>query len=194
MLLDTTNARPSAWLTWSFDGSSAPPRPLGTFTFLGRSHLNTVPIPDPEVSLGHALIVRTAEGCLLVDLSSRNGLRVNGERVDRKLLHDGDRITIGRRTLRFRYQAAGAVSPTQPNAATAAAAGAAGVADDPSADASQPSIDPVEELVLQAAQKLASRSAEDLSRLSPSLRRARRDTVCRPLAAPTSRLDALEVA
>ncbi len=71
-------------------------------TTVGRGLANSVPIPDdPAVSSFHACIQRTPNGYEIQDQSSRNGTWVNGERVERHLLHDGDEIVIGGTALRF---------------------------------------------------------------------------------------------
>ncbi|HXU71580.1 MAG TPA: sigma 54-interacting transcriptional regulator [Polyangia bacterium] len=58
-------------------------------------------IPDARISSMHASLRR--EGCafLLADEGSKNGLSVNGVRVDRHFLRDGDVIECGRTFFRF---------------------------------------------------------------------------------------------
>jgi pSer/pThr/pTyr-binding forkhead associated (FHA) protein len=53
------------------------------------------------VSRHHAVVVETEEGIAIEDLNSTNGVFVNGERVKRQLLKDGDAIGIGEASLRF---------------------------------------------------------------------------------------------
>lgn len=62
---------------------------------LGRSRDCDVRIPDGNVSRRHAEIVREGASYWLVDLESTNGTLLNGERVERSKLSDGDRITLG---------------------------------------------------------------------------------------------------
>jgi pSer/pThr/pTyr-binding forkhead associated (FHA) protein len=70
---------------------------------IGRKPENTVHIPDSYVSGRHAEIQRTNEGGYeLVDLGSHNGTEVNGKRVQRIPLRDGDRISFGVVEGRFR--------------------------------------------------------------------------------------------
>jgi diguanylate cyclase (GGDEF)-like protein len=52
----------------------------------------------------HARLARCPDGILLEDLGSRNGTVVNGERVGRRVLADGDRIMLGRTVLKYAYQ------------------------------------------------------------------------------------------
>lgn len=63
------------------------------------------------VSRKHARLVSTAAGDVeLVDLGSRNGCFVNGRRVERAALRDGDEIRFGQVTVRLIY-IAGAPAP-----------------------------------------------------------------------------------
>jgi transcriptional regulator with PAS, ATPase and Fis domain len=59
-------------------------------------------LPDPRVSVHHAEIDRTSGRWTIADAGSKNGLFVNGERVTRQILADGDWIEIGHTFLRFR--------------------------------------------------------------------------------------------
>ena len=68
---------------------------------LGRSTCNDVVIPDPRASRAHARLECDETGCVLVDLGSANGTQVNGARVERTSLADGDTIAIGDTVLRF---------------------------------------------------------------------------------------------
>jgi pSer/pThr/pTyr-binding forkhead associated (FHA) protein len=56
---------------------------------------------DPTVSRRHALIVRQADGVRVLDDRSLNGVFVNGERVEWRVLADGDEIVVGRYRLHF---------------------------------------------------------------------------------------------
>ncbi|MBW3565235.1 MAG: FHA domain-containing protein [Acidobacteria bacterium] len=62
---------------------------------LGRKAENGVAIEHPSVSGTHAKVRRLPEGYLLEDLKSRNGTFVNGVKVDKRLLKDGDRVRLG---------------------------------------------------------------------------------------------------
>jgi pSer/pThr/pTyr-binding forkhead associated (FHA) protein len=75
---------------------------------LGRSTCNDVVIPDPRVSRMHARLECDETGCVLVDLGSANGTQVNGARIERASLADGDTIAIGDAVLRFE------VAPAEP--------------------------------------------------------------------------------
>jgi diguanylate cyclase (GGDEF)-like protein len=73
---------------------------------IGRSPDAGVQIQEDGVSRKHAKLVLTPEGKVqVVDMQSRNGTFVNGERVDAETLRDGDKIQIGNTTiLKFSYQ------------------------------------------------------------------------------------------
>jgi pSer/pThr/pTyr-binding forkhead associated (FHA) protein len=71
-------------------------------TRIGRSPRADIAFDDGSVSRRHAvLIARSDGGADIADDSSLNGTYVNGERIVRCRLHDGDRIEIGRKSLRF---------------------------------------------------------------------------------------------
>ena len=63
--------------------------------YIGRQHGNQIHISDPSISNVHARIFKGPEGYVLEDLNSRNGTFVNGERIDRKLLHENDAVRLG---------------------------------------------------------------------------------------------------
>jgi hypothetical protein len=62
---------------------------------LGRSREADVRVADVNVSRRHAELRQEGATYWIVDLGSTNGLEVNGTRVDRARLRDGDRITVG---------------------------------------------------------------------------------------------------
>lgn len=62
---------------------------------LGRAVDNHVRLPERNVSRRHAELHRESDGWMLVDVDSYNGLRVNGELVERQCkLKRGDYITL----------------------------------------------------------------------------------------------------
>jgi pSer/pThr/pTyr-binding forkhead associated (FHA) protein/DNA-directed RNA polymerase subunit RPC12/RpoP len=71
------------------------------WTRVGRSLAADVRFDDPTVSRRHALIVRQADGVRVLDDRSLNGVFVNGERVEWRVLDDGDEIVVGRYRLGF---------------------------------------------------------------------------------------------
>ncbi len=73
----------------------------GPATVLGRSRQCDVVINDPNVSRRHAEVRREADGYVVVDLESTNGILVNGRGVKRVALADGDRLQLGTTSLSF---------------------------------------------------------------------------------------------
>jgi pSer/pThr/pTyr-binding forkhead associated (FHA) protein len=68
---------------------------------IGRLDECEVILTDKNVSRRHAEVRREGTGFVLVDLDSTNGTRVNGARVKRHDLEDGDEISVGATKLRF---------------------------------------------------------------------------------------------
>src|SRR5262247_2494459 len=65
-------------------------------TTIGRGDAVDVRLSDPSVSRLHAEIVRRGPYAYVTDLGlSRNGTRVNGRLVARRVLDDGDVLTFG---------------------------------------------------------------------------------------------------
>ena len=70
-------------------------------SFLGRGGSCHVRLPLSDVSKRHAQVVREGDDCVIEDLRSAGGVFVNGVRVSRCILHDGDQIGIGAAKLIF---------------------------------------------------------------------------------------------
>ena len=68
---------------------------------LGRSKDSDVQVEDANVSRRHAELRREGPSWWLVDLNSTNGTELNGKRVQRAKLSDGDTITLGATNLVF---------------------------------------------------------------------------------------------
>jgi hypothetical protein len=64
-------------------------------TILGRSRGCEIRVSDLNVSRRHAEVRHDDGTYWIVDLGSTNGTEVNGKRVERERLRDGDRITLG---------------------------------------------------------------------------------------------------
>jgi hypothetical protein len=67
----------------------------GTQILLGRSRASDVRFLEPSVSRRHAALQRVEGGWLLVDRASTHGTWVNGRRIDRAVVADGDVIGLG---------------------------------------------------------------------------------------------------
>jgi pSer/pThr/pTyr-binding forkhead associated (FHA) protein len=70
-------------------------------TSIGRAADNDVVIDNPGVSAYHARIIEDGGKYIIEDLASKNGVFVNGERIDHQLLRFGDAILIFKHTLKF---------------------------------------------------------------------------------------------
>jgi hypothetical protein len=64
-------------------------------TTMGRSRDCDIVVPDANVSRVHAEVRHEGLEYVLVDLGSTNGVEVNGRRVLRHSLRDGDRVSLG---------------------------------------------------------------------------------------------------
>lgn len=75
--------------------------PEGAF-LIGRSSECHLILDDPSVSRLHAAIIREGNHLYVVDKGSRNGVVVNGSRVEkRQTLKDGDVLEIGHQAVRI---------------------------------------------------------------------------------------------
>ena len=77
--------------------------PMASGGVLGRSHQADIQLSDHAVSRQHCRLEREGEDYVLTDLGSLNGTNVNGKRISRILLKDGDRIQVGATTLKFAH-------------------------------------------------------------------------------------------
>jgi FHA domain len=75
--------------------------PIGRHTTIGRTPDNDIQIDATNVSRRHAVLLTSPGQCIVEDLNSTNGVHVNGRRVLRERLHDGDIVTIGKTEFRF---------------------------------------------------------------------------------------------
>ncbi|HXG67265.1 MAG TPA: DUF3616 domain-containing protein [Blastocatellia bacterium] len=74
---------------------------------IGKAAHNYIVLPDPTVSSTHAIILARDGGYSIVDMGSRNGTFVNGERLGTQAhtLKHGDTIQVGQTVLTFRNPA-----------------------------------------------------------------------------------------
>lgn len=70
---------------------------------IGRGRAADLVLPDPEASRVHARVRLGADGAAVEDLGSKNGVRLNGVRIDRgpQSLRPGDELTVGETLLRL---------------------------------------------------------------------------------------------
>jgi pSer/pThr/pTyr-binding forkhead associated (FHA) protein len=74
---------------------------LGRRTRIGRGPDNELVLDTKHISRYHAVLLAGPVHTTIEDLNSTNGVFVNGKRISRQALKDGDRVTIGR--TQFRY-------------------------------------------------------------------------------------------
>ena len=100
--------------------ASAPSQPSGTLSItyqgevfqvtkdrfiIGRGkQTSDLTIKDPNVSRQHAMIEFLTGQYYIVDMGSTNGVEYNGQRVQRKVISDGDTFKVCDHELRFSFQ------------------------------------------------------------------------------------------
>ena len=80
---------------------------------VGRTPDNDIVIDNLAVSRLHALIEEEKGEYFIKDCDSLNGIEVNGERVKRRRLADGDEVSIAKHTILFRVPSGHAVVETE---------------------------------------------------------------------------------
>jgi pSer/pThr/pTyr-binding forkhead associated (FHA) protein len=70
---------------------------------IGRSSASDIVLTDATASYAHAMLRRDGDAFEILDLESRNGIYVNGEKAVRRKLHDGDEVLVGRTELKFSW-------------------------------------------------------------------------------------------
>lgn len=98
---DTGDAEGAPGKLVRVDGGHAVTYVLQRRNQVGRAPGTEVHIDSSTVSRLHALIVSAPGGAIIEDVKSTNGTYVNGRRVTRQLLRDGDLLTIGEAQFRF---------------------------------------------------------------------------------------------
>ena len=77
------------------EGDTRTAYPLGRRTRIGRAPGCELHIDSQSVSRHHALLLKGTREIIIEDLNSTNGVLVNGRKVTRHVLNDGDLLTIG---------------------------------------------------------------------------------------------------
>jgi serine phosphatase RsbU (regulator of sigma subunit) len=71
--------------------------PLGAKeTLIGRKGDTDIVLNNPNISRHHAKVIVSDDGVTVVDLDSTHGTFVNGIKIERQALNDGDRIELGK--------------------------------------------------------------------------------------------------
>jgi hypothetical protein len=84
------------------EGGSDVVYPISRRTSIGRTPDNDIQVDASWISRHHAVLLSSPDHCIVEDLNSTNGVLVNGRRVGRQILHDGDTVTVGK--TEFKYQ------------------------------------------------------------------------------------------
>jgi len=71
---------------------------------IGRARANDVVLDDSSVSSQHCRVRPEQGRFVLYDLKSTNGTLVNGRRVERHPLEEGDVVQVGETSLQFRRE------------------------------------------------------------------------------------------
>jgi pSer/pThr/pTyr-binding forkhead associated (FHA) protein len=82
-------------LAWPLDRPS---------TVIGRGRSADLVLNEATISRAHALIGLEGAAIFVQDLGSTNGTLVNGERIERRALSNGDELRMGRLVLRIRTE------------------------------------------------------------------------------------------
>ena len=77
----------------------------GATVTIGRQPDNIVRIDNPAVSGHHAKVHGEEDHYVIEDCESFNGTYVNGQRIGKTVLNDGDIVTIGKHVIEFRVAA-----------------------------------------------------------------------------------------
>jgi predicted nucleic acid-binding Zn-ribbon protein len=99
------------------DGGHNEAHALSRRTRIGRAPGCELHIDSSSVSRHHALVLTNSRDIIIEDLHSTNGVLVNGRKVTRQLLTDGDILTIGEAQFRLSMKS----GPREPEATEPAA-------------------------------------------------------------------------
>ncbi len=100
---------------------------------VGRHPSNTLCVADDRLSRHHCMIEPDGGGFKVTDMNSRNGVKLNGDRIAAADLRDGDTILIGRTMMQFIWPSQPASPPqrrVKPHESTRIASPAIAVASD----------------------------------------------------------------
>ncbi len=68
---------------------------------IGRGTDCAIRLDDKDVSRRHASLQPFGKDYYVMDMGSTNGVLVNGEQVEKKMLKHGDKISVGQQILQF---------------------------------------------------------------------------------------------
>jgi septal ring factor EnvC (AmiA/AmiB activator) len=118
------------------EGEARTAYPLGRRTRIGRAPGCELQIDSQAVSRHHAMLLKGTREIIIEDLNSTNGVLVNGRKVTRQVLSDGDLLTIGETHFQCRLKPNSRVpgAAAEQGAAASGAAAAATAADEDSSE------------------------------------------------------------
>src|SRR5689334_5731722 len=88
--------------------------PGGVTLVLGRALNSDIPVFDPTISRRHAQVTSDATGVEVRDLGARNGVFLNGVKIEKARVSPGDVVTFGKVAFRLRETAKPSL-PTPPS-------------------------------------------------------------------------------
>ena len=80
---------------------------------LGRREACDISLQFPNISGKHCELSFKDGLWIIRDLDSTNGVKVNGEHITKKILHNGDVITLAKRSYAIHYEETGQASALQ---------------------------------------------------------------------------------
>lgn len=103
-----------AYLRYSSRSADPFQQELTSALTIGRAPSCDLCLPDGAMSRRHCRLEPDGDRWLVIDLDSRNGTFINGRRIQRHHLKDGDRIHIGDSVLVFTLSAPTGTRPATP--------------------------------------------------------------------------------
>jgi pSer/pThr/pTyr-binding forkhead associated (FHA) protein len=68
---------------------------------IGREPSSDIQIDNIAISREHACIVKGPNDCFIEDMNSKNGIFINGKKINKKFLKTNDEVTIGKYSLQI---------------------------------------------------------------------------------------------
>jgi len=103
-----------AYLRYPARGAEQFQQELSKALAIGRGPTCDLCLPDKALSRQHCRLEPDGDRWLVIDLDSRNGTYINGRRIQRQHLKDGDRLQIGDSVLIFTQSALTGSRPATP--------------------------------------------------------------------------------
>ena len=100
-------------LVLQFEGRTLQEHGVGSAVTIGRLPDNGLVIENPAVSGRHARVFREGDAFVVEDLQSTNGTFVNGTRITRQPLQDGDVLLVGKHKLVFELAGGDDLEPAE---------------------------------------------------------------------------------